>query len=155
MDFQRIMRVLLWLVPRSFLSLVQKIGRCVQSEELFGEAILYITSSAFMRYEIELDILKSDMADDADGDGALEPPEQLADGEQMDRDAAAEANDDTELKAAPKRKSKKAMSAMEARDRRFLLEYIVTTGCRRIPWNKFFGNDLKRESSLLFCLTLT
>ncbi|KAJ7711659.1 hypothetical protein B0H16DRAFT_1267998, partial [Mycena metata] len=40
-------------------------------------------------------------------------------------------------------KTKKAMSAMEARDRRFLLEYIVTTGCRRIPWNKFFGNASK------------
>ncbi|KAJ6533362.1 P-loop containing nucleoside triphosphate hydrolase protein [Mycena sp. CBHHK59/15] len=128
MDFQRIMRVLLWLVPRSFLSPVQKIGRCVRSAELLGEAILYITSSAFMRYEIELNILKSDMADDADGDEALEPPEQLADGEQMDRDAAAEANDDTEPKVLPKRKSKKAMSAMEARDRRLLLGYIVTTG---------------------------
>ncbi|KAJ7701058.1 hypothetical protein B0H16DRAFT_1348435 [Mycena metata] len=64
----------------------------------------------------------------------------------MDRDAAVEANDDTEPTPAPKRKSKKAMSAMEARDRRFLLEYIVTTGCRRIPWNKFFGNASKRES---------
>ncbi|KAJ7106926.1 hypothetical protein C8R44DRAFT_637663 [Mycena epipterygia] len=61
----------------------------------------------------------------------------------MDRDAAVEAHDDTVQQAAPKRKSKKAMSAMEARDRRFLLEYIVTTHCRRIPWNKFFGNDSK------------
>ncbi|KAJ7462505.1 hypothetical protein FB451DRAFT_1180799 [Mycena latifolia] len=24
-----------------------------------------------------------------------------------------------------------------------LLEYMVTKGCRRIPWNKFFGNDFK------------
>ncbi|KAJ6464564.1 hypothetical protein C8R45DRAFT_790286, partial [Mycena sanguinolenta] len=32
---------------------------------------------------------------------------------------------------------------LEARDRRYLLEYIVTKGCRRIPWNKFFGNDSK------------
>ncbi|KAJ7780588.1 hypothetical protein DFH07DRAFT_729343 [Mycena maculata] len=61
----------------------------------------------------------------------------------MDRDAAVEANDDTDPTPAPKRKSKKAMSAMEVRDRRFLLEYIVTTGCRRIPWNKFFGNASK------------
>ncbi|KAJ6609738.1 P-loop containing nucleoside triphosphate hydrolase protein [Mycena sp. CBHHK59/15] len=144
MDFRHIMRIILWLSPRSFLSLVQKIGRCVRLADLLGEAILYITSSAFMRYEIELDILKSDTADDdTDADSPPEPPVELTDGEQMDRDAAVEANDDTEPHAALKRKSKKAMSAMEARDRRFLLEYIVTTRCRRIPWNKFFGNDSK------------
>ncbi|KAJ7845681.1 P-loop containing nucleoside triphosphate hydrolase protein [Mycena leptocephala] len=152
MDFQRIMRVLLWLAPRSFLSLVQKIGRCVRLPDLLGEAILYITSSAFMRYEIELEILKSDAADDADVDDTPEPPVEPVDGEQMDRDAAVEPNDDTEPKAAPKRKSKKAMSAMEARDRRFLLEYIVTTNCRRIPWNKFFGNESKREFHTPFTL---
>ncbi|KAF8125885.1 hypothetical protein K438DRAFT_1742298, partial [Mycena galopus ATCC 62051] len=35
------------------------------------------------------------------------------------------------------------MSALERRDLRYLLEYIVTEGCRRIPWNKFFGNKDK------------
>ncbi|KAJ7107392.1 P-loop containing nucleoside triphosphate hydrolase protein [Mycena epipterygia] len=143
MDFQRIMRIILWHCPRSFLSLVQKIGRCVRLAELLGEAILYITGAAFIHYEIELDILKSDAADDMDDDEVPQPTAQLAEGEQMDRDAAVEAHDDTVQQAAPKRKSKKAMSAMEARDRRFLLEYIVTTHCRRIPWNKFFGNDSK------------
>ncbi|KAF7360458.1 p-loop containing nucleoside triphosphate hydrolase protein [Mycena venus] len=143
MDFQRIMRVILWMLPRSFLSLVQKIGRCVRLADLLGEAVLYITSSAFMRYEIELEILKGDIADDADDEDAPEPPLDLVEGEQMDRDAAVDADDEANPKAAPKRKSKKAMSAMEARDRRFLLEYVVTTDCRRIPWNKFFGNDSK------------
>ncbi|KAJ7701057.1 P-loop containing nucleoside triphosphate hydrolase protein [Mycena metata] len=40
MDFQRIMRIIIWLCPRSFLSLVQKIGRCVRLADLLGEAIL-------------------------------------------------------------------------------------------------------------------
>ncbi|KAJ7466660.1 P-loop containing nucleoside triphosphate hydrolase protein [Mycena galericulata] len=144
MDFQRIMRVIIWNAPLSFLSLVQKIGRCVRLAELLGEAVLYITGSAFIRYEIEFEILKDGMAEeDLDADEAPEETEHLADGEQMDRDAAVEIQDETEQQVAPKRKSKKAMSAMEARDRRFLLEYIVTKKCRRIPWNKFFGNDSK------------
>ncbi|KAJ7762287.1 P-loop containing nucleoside triphosphate hydrolase protein [Mycena maculata] len=143
MDFQRIMRVIIWHAPLSFLSLVQKIGRCVRLAELLGEAILYITGPAFIRYEIELEILMDGMAEeDLDEDEAQEQPVQLADGEQMDRDAAVEAQDE-EQQVVPKRKSKKVMSAMEARDRRFLLEYIVTKKCRRKAWNKFFGNDSK------------
>ncbi|KAJ7153843.1 P-loop containing nucleoside triphosphate hydrolase protein [Mycena filopes] len=105
MDFQRIMRVLIWLCPRSFLSLVQKIGRCVRLAELLGEAILYITSSAFMRYEIELEILRSDAAnDDNDDEDTPEPPAPLGDGEQIDRDAAMEVDDEAQAAPAPKRK---------------------------------------------------
>jgi hypothetical protein len=115
--------------------------------DLLGEAVLYITSSTYMRYEIELEILKSDIADDADDEDTLELPLDPVKGEQMDRDAAVDADDEADPKVAPKRKSKKTMSAMEARDRLFLLEYVVTSGCRRIPWNKFFGNNSKREES--------
>jgi superfamily II DNA/RNA helicase len=155
MDFRRIMRIVLWHVPLSFLSLIQKIGRCVRAAELLGEAILYITGAAYIRYEIELEILKDGAADDTDLDDTPQQPEQVVDGEQMDRDAAVETQEEeAEQLVAPKRKSKKAMSAMEARDRRFLLEYIVTKGCCRIPWNKFFGNDSKRKCSFfIFLLT--
>lgn len=141
------MRVLIWHAPLSFLSLIQKIGRCVRAAELLGEAILYITGAAFIRYEIELEILKDSVAEDdmSDDDAPPEQPAQLDEGEQMDRDAAVETLDETEQPAVLKRKGKKGMSAMEARDRRFLLEYIVTKGCRRIPWNKFFGNESKCE----------
>ncbi|KAJ7215829.1 P-loop containing nucleoside triphosphate hydrolase protein [Mycena pura] len=145
-DFKHVLRVILWLCPRSFLSLVQKIGRCARAAELLGEAILYITNSAYMQYKIELDVLKGDLSDD-DKDNDEPPREQqdaLAEGEQMDRDAAIE-QDEAEQGKAPRRKAKKTMTVLEARDRRYLLEYIVTTGCRRIPWNKFFGNKSKRQ----------
>ncbi|KAK6977332.1 p-loop containing nucleoside triphosphate hydrolase protein [Favolaschia claudopus] len=141
MNFQRILRVILWLCPKSFLSLVQKIGRCARAAALLGEAILYITSSAYMQYKIELDILKGDLSEDEDGDEAQAEGHDasLAEGEQMDREAAVD-RDEPQEQLAPKRKPKKAMTVLEARDRRYLLEFIVTTGCRRIPWNKFFGN---------------
>ncbi|KAJ7677229.1 P-loop containing nucleoside triphosphate hydrolase protein [Mycena rosella] len=143
MDFKGIMRVILWLCPRSFLSLVQKIGRCGRLAELLGEAILYITSAAYIRYEIELEILKGDAAEDEEDEESSEQPALVEDEEQMDREAAVEPNDESEMQLAPKRKSRKAMSVLEARDCCYLLEYMVTKGCRRIPWNKFFGNDSK------------
>jgi superfamily II DNA/RNA helicase len=126
---------------------VQKIGRTGRSAELLGEAILYITSAAYIQYEVELDVLKGDTMDDDDDDP---PPEQnpRVEGEQMDREAVVQAYEDEEQRNVPKKKSKKFMSAMEARDRRYLLEYIVTTECRRIPWNKFFGNASKCNISL-------
>ncbi|KAJ7123894.1 P-loop containing nucleoside triphosphate hydrolase protein, partial [Mycena crocata] len=144
MDFKNILRVILWMCPKSFLSLIQKIGRCGRITEILGEAILYVTSAAYMCYEAELEILKSDMAEDEDDDDPAEP-EQIEEGQQMDREAAID--DETETETVLKRKAKKAMSVMEARDRRFLLEYIVTKGCRRIPWNKFFGNESKPQES--------
>ncbi|KAJ7166272.1 P-loop containing nucleoside triphosphate hydrolase protein [Mycena filopes] len=145
MDFRHIMRIILWLCPRSFLSLVQKLGRCGRAAELLGEGILYITSAAYMQYAIELDILKGDLSDDEEDDeGPSEQPDVPADGEQMDRDAVIEQEDPEPPAKAPRRKvKKKTMSVLEARDRRYLLEYIVTKQCRRIPWNKFFGNSSK------------
>ncbi|KAJ7692229.1 P-loop containing nucleoside triphosphate hydrolase protein [Mycena rosella] len=145
MAFKCIMRVILWLSPKSFLSLVQKIGRCGRAAELLGEAILYVTSAAYMAYEIELEILKGDLsdADEDHADGPVEPPDAPAEGEKVDRDAAVEVEEEVEQAPVPKRKARKAMSVMEARDRRYLLEFIVTLGCRRIPWNKFFGNNSK------------
>lgn len=40
-------------------------------------------------------------------------------------------------------KQKKGLTRIEARDRWFLLWYLTTTGCRRIPWNVFFKNSSK------------
>ncbi|KAJ6492500.1 hypothetical protein C8R47DRAFT_1270734 [Mycena vitilis] len=39
----------------------------------------------------------------------------------------------------------KALSALELRDKIYLLEFITTEGCRRIPWDKFFGNKYKGQ----------
>ena len=128
---------------------MQKIGRCARAAELLGEAILYVTNAAYMQYQIELDVLKGDLSDnDEEDDEAAEQPEPVVEGEQMDRDAAVE-QDEPEQGKGPRKKAKKAMTVLEARDRRYLLEYIVTKGCRRIPWNKFFGNDSKRNFILI------
>ncbi|KAK0435752.1 P-loop containing nucleoside triphosphate hydrolase protein [Armillaria borealis] len=42
-----------------------------------------------------------------------------------------------------RRKGVKQLSPMEVRDRHFLYQFVGTTKCRRIPWNKFFKNNDK------------
>lgn len=42
-------------------------------------------------------------------------------------------------------KRKKILTRIEARDRWYLLWFILTTKCRRIPWNKFYNNANKRK----------
>ncbi|KAJ7438254.1 P-loop containing nucleoside triphosphate hydrolase protein [Mycena latifolia] len=85
MDFRAILRVLLWMTPRTFLSLIQKIGRCVRDHTMRGLAVLYITKAMYKRAVVELNILQREEEDSSE------------------------------------------------------------KGCRRIPWNKFFGNKDKHQ----------
>ncbi|KAJ7930332.1 P-loop containing nucleoside triphosphate hydrolase protein [Mycena leptocephala] len=152
MDFRAIMRVFLWMPPRTFLSLIQKIGRCIRDHSKRGVAVLYITKAMYARCCTELDIMRrEDDENSSESDPEEEPEDEEETGAQADRDAAAAAqdreSDDEETAPAPKRRKLRhhRMSALERRDLRYLLEYIVTEGCRRIPWNKFFGNKDKKR----------
>ncbi|KAJ6607229.1 P-loop containing nucleoside triphosphate hydrolase protein [Mycena sp. CBHHK59/15] len=152
MDFRTILRVILWMRPRTFLSLIQKIGRCVRDHSRRGHSVLYITKAMYTRCCIELDIMcREDEDNSSESDSDSE--EGGEDGAQADRDAAAavqDASDEEEAQPVKRRKfSKKVMSPLERRDRRYLLEYIVTKECRRIPWNRFFGNKDKKSLEFL------
>lgn len=143
MDFQAIMRVILWMMARTFLSHVQKIGRCVRDPAQRGQAVLYITKAMYTRCCVELELLEtekdkdgSEASDDEEQDIEQPPDRETA----MERDAESSEESDEEVLVAPakrrrKGKAKKA-SPMELRDRRYYLQYITTTSCRRIPWNK-------------------
>ncbi|KAJ7640520.1 P-loop containing nucleoside triphosphate hydrolase protein [Mycena rosella] len=146
MDFRVILRVILWMRPRTFLSLIQKIDRCVRDHSERGEAVLYITKAMYARCCVELDIMRREEEDDS---SESESEAEEEDGGQADRDAAATVQDASEEEEEPpakrRKRSKHTMSALERRDRRYLLEYIVTQGCRRVPWDKFFGNKYKKR----------
>ncbi|KAJ7444642.1 P-loop containing nucleoside triphosphate hydrolase protein [Mycena galericulata] len=150
MDFRVIERVLLWMKPRTFLSLIQKIGRCVRDHGKRGHAVLYITKAMYTRCCIELDIMRREEKNPSDSEQSDSESED-EEGAQADRDAAAAEQDDSEdgdAAPAPKRRRRGKhvhMSPLERRDKRYLLEYIVTEGCRRVPWNKFFGNKDKKR----------
>ncbi|KAJ7163529.1 P-loop containing nucleoside triphosphate hydrolase protein, partial [Mycena crocata] len=155
MDFKNIMRVVLWMKPRTFLSLIQKIGCCVRDRSQRGEAILFITKAMYTRCCVELDLLREEHAEAAEASASSDDDDE-DDEQHRDRDEALqdESSDEEEeelpVASAKKRRrktkgKKKPKSQMELRDMRYLLEYITTLGCRRIPWNKFFGNKDKRH----------
>ncbi|KAJ7910453.1 P-loop containing nucleoside triphosphate hydrolase protein [Mycena leptocephala] len=87
-----IMQVLLWMRPRTFLSLVQKIGHCVRDHSKRGEAVLYITKAMYTCCCIELDKM---CREDEENSSESEPESEseIEDGAQADRDAAAAAQD--------------------------------------------------------------
>ncbi|KAJ7135485.1 P-loop containing nucleoside triphosphate hydrolase protein [Mycena crocata] len=152
MDFKAIMRVILWMKPRTFLSLVQKIGRCVRDRRQRGEAVLFITKAMYERCCVELDLLRDEQAEAAEASASSDDVDEPEKPQDRDAALAEESTDEEELPVAPAKKrrrktkgKKQALSQMELRDKRYLLEYITTLGCRRIPWNKFFGNRDKRH----------
>ncbi|THU95738.1 P-loop containing nucleoside triphosphate hydrolase protein [Dendrothele bispora CBS 962.96] len=75
MDFQNIKRVILWREPPSFLSLVQKIGRCVRRLSQCGEAIVLVTKSTYTQHllNLETDGKEVNIEDDLDDDIIQEP----------------------------------------------------------------------------------
>jgi hypothetical protein len=90
-------RVVIWMLPETFLSLVQKIGRCVCNPADVGEAIIYVTHSAYQQAVIELELAGqgSDAGDDDDGsdsedadDGSMLVPR--SDSAVIDREEALE-----------------------------------------------------------------
>lgn len=156
MDFQSILRVFLWMKPRSFLSLVQKIGRCVRDPRLRGHGVLFITKAMYARCCVELELLETEeeatrkeKAAEGSSDDEEDPEEPA------DRDDALALHDESDeeaeepaLPAPAKRRRKgkgkpKVLTPMEKEDLRYFLEYITTTECRRKPWNKYFGNKDK------------
>jgi hypothetical protein len=153
MDFKRIQRVILWMPPLSFLSLVQKIGRCVRDGLAIGEAIIYLTAGLLQSYVIELEESGNLSEDSEDEDNSEE--EDVDNGPiVLDRDNALDededgvgeddmvANDNGILQRHSRRK-RKGQTPIQQQDRTHLLKLIVTDHCRWIPWDLFFDNGKK------------
>ncbi|KII91475.1 hypothetical protein PLICRDRAFT_696510 [Plicaturopsis crispa FD-325 SS-3] len=152
-DFRNIKRVGIWGVPKTFCSLVQELGRCERNPALLGEGIVWVTRAFYDKHLKLADAgLAGEQSDDDPDDmngGSSNSDQGVAEDEgdlpADSRDALpGDADDDDEVPAptAPTRKGK-AVSAMAARDAKFLVEFIVTRGCRRVVWNNFFQNHLK------------
>ncbi|KAJ6483350.1 P-loop containing nucleoside triphosphate hydrolase protein [Mycena sanguinolenta] len=148
MDFPHIKRVVFHREPKTFLSDVQKAGRCVRQIAEMGEVILFFTRAAYAQHLANVEAEGEDS--DEDGDPALDAPE-VAEGEQMDHDAAVEEPDDSDHDivpgtAQPRRfKRNTPLSAFEVQDQLHLSRFIVTSQCRWKVWNSYFENDKKKR----------
>ncbi|KAF7302211.1 p-loop containing nucleoside triphosphate hydrolase protein [Mycena indigotica] len=143
-------RVILWMKPRTFLSTVQKIGRCARDFTKRGEAVLYITKNMRTRCYAESESLREDVETGNEGsEGSEDEGEEVG----HDRELALEEMDQQEGENTEERvdrpsfqqrvSKKKKQSEIQLRDERFLLKFIVTEACRRRVWDRFFGNESK------------
>ncbi|KAJ3816872.1 P-loop containing nucleoside triphosphate hydrolase protein, partial [Lentinula raphanica] len=141
MDFPSIRRVALWHEPLSFLSLIQKIGRCARQPVEVGEAILYITKVSYAKHltvlEAEREEQGQEDTEEQDTENAQTSYEGL-----VDRIAIMD-QEDSEPDKVQRRKMNRARSALEAWDHKHLSLFIATSGCRRVPWDEFFDNGAK------------
>jgi hypothetical protein len=134
-----------------------------------GEVILFVTRASYAQHLANLEAEgEGSNAESDPGEPDDTPEVQVAEGEQMDREAAVEVPDEDDggesilvsiyfcwvgvqgfQMAIQARRGKKysALSAFEAQDRLFLPRFIVTSQCRRKPWNTYFENDKKSEHS--------
>ena len=136
MDFRSIVRVVLWHEPLSFLSLIQKIGRCVRQLHDIGEAILFITKAAYRKHLVVVEAERESDDDEEAGEST--------DGIEIDRIAAID-REEAEAAVPQRGRKKKAQSALQARDQMFLSLFIATSKCRREPWDEFFSNQGKSK----------
>lgn len=118
-----------------------------------GEAIVFLTKAAYMQYQITREVLAEEelVVEDERDDSAMD-----VDHISVDREALITGDDEVEgdddLAPQPvreKTEKEKAMSPIAIRDRKFLADFLVTEGCRRIPWDTFFANSSKDKSKSL------
>ena len=175
-DMRNIKRVVLWGLPPSFCALVQCAGRAARDMTALGEAILIIPAKLLKdgatveEVAQALDAAEKDAeAENRDHD-AEHPEEPAAPAEPNAGNAEVEVydgnqrliisegairvereddEDDMDIEVEPQaRKMKKKRSAGDCNsvEARYLTLYATTTGCRRKPWDSFFGNAKKRKS---------
>ncbi|KAJ7430797.1 P-loop containing nucleoside triphosphate hydrolase protein [Mycena galericulata] len=137
MDFQTILRVMLWMKP--------------PLRVLRGLAIVDPAHSGRSSGQgtERIEALRKETAEAASSDEE-ENPEEPRDRDDVLalQDASEEEEEAPRAPAKRRRKGKakaKVLSPMEKEDQRYFLEYITTTECRRIPWDKYFGNKKKRR----------
>lgn len=115
-------------------SLTQKIGRI---RALLGEAVIYVTKAFCTKHANNVNPTPEPGSPPQDGGVNAEADIQAA--REQARDLQEQADEDSQKAAG---QSAVALT-LEARDAEFLIRFILTTECRRLVWNEFFGNDKK------------
>lgn len=126
MDFRNLVRVILWMAPRTFCSLVQKAGRCARDFAKLGEVIAIVSKQYLGSNAVGTDDVPDELAQTrAERDGEFAEP--------------------STKKGKVKGKAK-AQPPLALHDGAHLREFLCTTECRRKVWNRYFENHKKRTS---------
>ena len=154
---RNIARVILWGLPPTFCSLVQRAGRAGRDLSTQGEAILIVPPGVLKNgsmVDSPEDVVAS-VENAAVGQEALnrEPdePDLINVAESLDEEGirlrgvnASESEDEGIVaNSMKKRVKKKKRKDTHIREVRALYDFACTKGRRHIPWDKFFENSKK------------
>ena len=151
---RNIARVLLWGLPPTFCSLVQRAGRAGRDLTTQGEAILIVSPGILKDGSTEEDVVESVENAVVDQEALNREPEEadlINVAESLDEegirlrgvDASESESEAPVAKLTKKRGKKKERKDTHIREVRALYDFACTKGCRRIPWDNFFENSKK------------
>ena len=157
---RNIARVVLWGLPPTFCSLVQRAGRAGRDLRTQGEAILIVPPGVLKDGSMEQGTdhavvsVENAVVDQEALNREPEESELINTAESLDEEGirlhgvdASESEDEAPVATlAKKRGKKKERKDTHIREVRALYDFACTKGCRRIPWDNFFENSKKCES---------
>lgn len=160
-DMRNIQRVILWGLPPSFCTLVQRAGRAAQDLAQLGEAVLIISSvvrkSGIQGHDItsSLEVVVSSREPEDRGEDEVAALEiqgiEVTHGREVvdvrGGGARLASNHDEAIEVPHNRGRKTGRSAHSCNslEARYLSKYANTPDCRRKVWDEFFLNRRKRE----------
>lgn len=156
---RNISRVVLQGLPPTFCALVQRAGRSGRDLTNLGEAILIVPKSV-LKDGVTVPEVDDEVANSAVDSEAIN--REIEDAEitsiviqELDHEGVQIAPaDSSESEEESKNKWKKIYSKdSNINEARALSEYATTKGCRRIVWDKFFGNSQKCMFYLIILTT--
>ncbi|KAJ7796711.1 P-loop containing nucleoside triphosphate hydrolase protein [Mycena olivaceomarginata] len=156
------MRVVLWGLPPSFCSLVQRAGRAARDFGSLGKAILIVPSTVIKNgiSEAETKVAVDHAATDAESenrglDAVAELLEQGIEVTSGHEEIAVEEggirvskdsdNEDDETAEVKHKRRNKMSIECNSREADFLSRFACTTKCRRKIWDLFFENNTKQQ----------
>lgn len=151
---RNIERVILWGLPPTFCSLVQRAGRAGRDLTMKAEAIL-IVSKSVMDEEIskdDLDVVLAGAVIEAEALNREVVEEELTEqvSEALDtegvRITGADESDAEEEPEVQVKRKKRYGKDTHIREVKALSEFVQTKECRRKVWDQFFENEKKCQS---------
>ena len=156
---RNIARVILWGLPPTFCALVQRAGRAGRDLTTQGEAILIVPPSvlkdgpdslteANIVDSVEIAVVDQEALNREPEDSDLVNVAESLDEEGIRLrgvDASESDNEEVAVKVTQKRGKKRQRKDTHIQEVRALSDFACTKGCRRIPWDNFFGNTKKCE----------
>jgi len=154
---RNIARVILWGLPPTFCSLVQRAGRAGRDLTTHGEAILIVPSGVLKDGSTEEEDVVASVENAAVDQEALNREPEEGDlinvAESLDEEGiglcgvdASESEDEAPVaKLMKKRGKKKERKDTHIPEVHALYDFACTKKCQRIPWDNFFENSKKCE----------